>query len=151
MPRDPNLDADRVSLFDRLQALLDELPGLFSDRVDLLSLEARSAGISMAQMLLWMVAAAILGVTAWLGLWGGIAMALVVAGWPWQGVVAGVVIVNVLAAWIAVTRARALAPRLGLPLTRRHLRFGADQPPDASADEHGLAAGDMPPPVVSAR
>lgn len=147
MRRDPLPDGGPATLFGRVQALLDELPGLFSDRVDLLSLELHSAGLALAQMLMWTVAAAILGVTAWLALCSGVAAALVFAGWPWQGVVTGVVILNLLVAAIAVSRARRLAPRLGLPLTRRHLHVGnADA---AAADEHALAAGDMPASVVT--
>lgn len=123
MRREP--DGPRSTFFERLQALLDELPGLLNDRIDLLSLELRSAGLSLALMLLWMAAAAILGVTAWLGIWGAIGAALILYGWPWPAVVASIVILNMLAAVIAVSRARALAPRLGLPLTRRHLHFGS--------------------------
>jgi len=137
MTRETRADAARASVFDRLRALLDELPGLFNDRVDLLSLELRSAGLSLALMLLWMAAAAILAVTAWLGIWGAIGAALILHGWPWPGVIAGIVILNLVAAIVAVLRARSLAPRLGLPLTRRHLRFGAPE-------------DDMPPPLAAA-
>lgn len=131
MARDP---ARAPGLFDRLQALLTDLPGLFSDRIDLLSLELDNAGLALAQMLLWTVAAAILGVTAWLALCSGIALGLILAGIAWPWVVTGLAVVNLLAVWFALSRARALAPRLSLPLTRQHLRFGA-----ADEDEPGAA------------
>lgn len=143
MRRDPAADGAGATLFDRLRALLDELPGLFNDRVDLLSLELRSAGLALALMLLWTAVAAILGVTAWLGIWGAIGAALIIYGWPWPAVVAGIVILNLIAAVLAIWRARSLAPRLGLPLTRRHLRFGAqetDVPPSVPAADDLVAA-----------
>ncbi|MEO8123439.1 MAG: phage holin family protein [Burkholderiales bacterium] len=150
MRPDISTDAARATFFERLQALLDELPGLFNDRIDLLSLELRSAGMSLAMMLLWMTAAAILGVTAWLGIWGAVGAALILYGWPWPAVVAGIVILNLLAAVIAVSRARALAPRLGLPLTRRHLRFGIEEDAISASDELVVAAHNAAPQGASA-
>jgi len=58
-------------LLSTLQEVWQELPGLISDRVELLSLELRRAGITLAQVVVLVLAAAILAVTAWLVLWGG--------------------------------------------------------------------------------
>jgi hypothetical protein len=110
-------------LVESLRALLSNLPGLLCDRITLLSLEAHRAGLALGQIVLWMVAASILGVTAWLALCSAIVIALVEYGLAWAPVLLGVVVVNLAAALFALFRARALAPRLALPATRRHLIF----------------------------
>ena len=66
-----------------LQGLVQELPGLISDRIELLSLELQRAGQVLAQIVALIVAAAILAVTAWLALWGGVIVALIDAGLHW--------------------------------------------------------------------
>jgi uncharacterized membrane protein YqjE len=68
------------SLLSTLRGLWQELPGLLNDRVELLSLELQRAGSALVRIVMLVVVAAILGVTAWLVLWGGIVMALVAAG-----------------------------------------------------------------------
>jgi len=110
-----------------LQRILNGLPGLVSDRVELLSLEMQRAGRALAQIVALLVAAAILGVAAWIAAWGGIALALIEgAGLHWGWALAVVLLCNAAAAWIAVARARQLFPRLTLPATRRHLTLGED-------------------------
>lgn len=127
----------RASFLGALGALVTNLPGLFSDRVDLLSLELQRAGLALVHLLIWGVAAAMLLLTAWLGLWVVLAAVAVQGGLPWPGVVLGVVAINLLAAWGAISVARRMAPRLGLPMTRRHLDFGRGSPrPDAEQTEH---------------
>lgn len=117
---------------------MQELPGLISDRIELLSLELQRAGQVLAQIVGLIVAAAILAVTAWLALWGGVLMALVNAGLHWAAASLIVLVVNLGACWWAVARVRALALLLRLPATRRHLTLS--QPATAnnatSPDEH---------------
>ena len=108
-----------------LQDLARELPGLVSDRVELLSLELHRAGLALAQIVALIVAAAILGVTAWLALFGAAVGAMVAAGLPWAGALAIVMLVNLALGWAAVARARTLAPLLRLPATQRHLTLAA--------------------------
>ena len=119
-------------------SLVHELPGLISDRIELLSLELQRAGQVLAQIVTLIVAAAILAVTAWLALWGGVVVALISAGLHWAAASLIVLVINLGACWWAVARARALAPRLHLPATRRHLTLS--RPPTASKptspDEH---------------
>lgn len=121
-----------------LQGLLHELPGLISDRIELLSLELQRAGQVLAQIVALIVAAAILAVTAWLALWGGVMVALIDAGLHWAAASLIVLVINLGACWWAVARVRALAPLLKLPATRRHLTLSqpstASKPP--SSDEH---------------
>jgi uncharacterized membrane protein YqjE len=111
-----------------LQQLLRELPGLVSDRLELASLELQLAGRVLAQIVMLVVAAAILGVTAWLALWGGLLFALIDSGLHWALASLMVLVLNLLACAAAVARARALAPRLRLPATWRHLGVPASTP-----------------------
>ena len=128
------LPRQREPFLGALGALLGNLPGLFSDRVDLLSLELQRAGLALVQLLLWGVAAALLLLTAWLGVWGALALAAVQRGVPWPWMALGIVLVNLLAAWAAIGMARRVVPRLGLPLTRRHLDFGRGNPDFEAAE-----------------
>ena len=49
-------EAASASLLDTLQALLHELPGLISDRVELFALELARAGRALARIVAWLVA-----------------------------------------------------------------------------------------------
>jgi uncharacterized membrane protein YqjE len=109
------------SLLGTLQVLWQELPGLISDRVELLSLELRRAGIALAQIVVLVLAAVILAVTAWLVLWGGIVVALVSAGMHTALALLVAVAINLGAAAWAFLRSRRLLPLLSLPATQRHL------------------------------
>lgn len=144
-PPPPLVAARGTSLSASLHTLWRDLQGLVGDRVDLLSLELHRAGLAAARILLWMVATAILGVTAWLALCGGVALLLLQQGMPGGGVLLLLMLANLLAAWIALNRARALAPQLALPATRRHLRFGDDDDA-ARGDAHGDGRDASPSP-----
>jgi hypothetical protein len=111
-----------------LQPLLDllsELPGLMSDRVQLLALEVRRAAQALARMVALAVAAALMLTTAWLAFWAGLAWAALQAGLPWGAVVVVVVAVNALAAWLALRVAVQLARLVALPATVRQLTVHA--------------------------
>jgi hypothetical protein len=109
------------TLLHAVQGLLRDLPGLVSDRVTLLSLELRRAGLAFAQIVALVVAAAILGVTAWLAMWVAIAGAVVALGVHWGLVALGVLLVNLAAMLVVALRARSLAHLLTLPATLRRL------------------------------
>lgn len=117
---------------------MHELPGLISDRVELLSLELQRAGQVLAQIVALIVAAAILAVTAWLALWGGVMLALIGAGLHWAAASLIVLVINLCACGWAVARIRALAPLLQLPATRRHLTLSQPSTTSQSPtpDEH---------------
>lgn len=117
------------SLLDSLKGIWQELPGLVSDRVELLSLELNRAGLALAQIAVLVVAAAILGVTAWLALWGMAVALLVMVGLPWLAALGLALVANLLAAWWAVSRARSLLPSLKLPATRRHMMISPSTKP----------------------
>ena len=138
---------------EALRSIWQELPGLVSDRVDLLALEVQRAGRALAQMVAMVVAAAILGVTAWLALWAGIAVGLVELGLHWSLSLLLVLALNAVTAVLAVMRLRSLLPLLRLPATRRHLAPGrttastepATPPPDTGMGTQNAATGNTPP------
>lgn len=121
-----------------LLSLLRELPKLLSDRVELLSLDLQRAGLALGQIVGLIVVLAVLGVTAWLLIWGGVLMALILAGLPRWGALLVAIAINALGLWWAVARIRSLVPRLLLASFRRHLALtpvpDAPQPPPAPAE-----------------
>jgi hypothetical protein len=135
------------SLLHAAQALLGELPGLLSDRVKLLSLELRRAGIALAQLVGIAVAAAILLITAWLALWVGIAGALMTLGLDWGWALLVVIAINVGAAFAAVQYARRLLGLLTLPATVRRLTVQTHEPPPMAPlhEPHPTAATSVAP------
>jgi len=138
----PEPQPPAASLTDQLQALWRELPGLFSDRVELLSLELQRAMQALAQIVVLVVAIAVLGVTAWLVLWAVLIQLLVVAGLPMLVALLVAIAVNGLAIVLALQRVRGLLPRLKLPATRRHLMISPDpEPPTQESPDERSAAG----------
>ncbi len=111
------------SWLDSLRGLTHELPGLIGDRIELLSLELRRAGLTLARMVALIVAASILGVTAWLALWACAVGALMAAGLHWSAALLLVLVINLGACAWALVQVRKLAPLLQLPITRKHLSF----------------------------
>jgi hypothetical protein len=139
----PAREAPEASLWHTLKSVLGDLPGLVSDRVQLLALELQRAGLALAQIVALATVAAILASTAWLALWTGAAFALVQAGLTWGWVLVAVILLNLAAAALAVRRARALLRWLALPATFRHLTLpAAPEPPapDRSEDDSLRAA-----------
>lgn len=120
--------------------LLHELPGLVSDRVHLLSLEIKRAGIATAHIVALTLGAAILLATAWLALWAGVIVGLMQNGVHWAWVFGGVLLVNGGAAAWTLLRVKQLAPLLGLPATLRHLTLAREPAPSSSAGAAPLAA-----------
>jgi hypothetical protein len=113
------------SLLDLVQSLLHELPGLISDRVELLSLELGRAGAALAKIVVLTVAVAILGITAWAALWAGVVMGLLALDWHWALALGVVIVANAGALVWAALQVRRLAGLLKLPATRRHLTMRA--------------------------
>jgi hypothetical protein len=134
-------------LFDELHGLLGSLRAAWGERVELLSLELASAVRAAAQIVVLVVAAAIVAVTAWLGLWGVVAGALIGLGMPWALALLIVVAVNAVAALLALARARRLLARLSLPATRRHLglRPVPSPSPAAAAPPMAMNPAAVPP------
>ena len=138
-PRDGDDGEEATSLVDAVQSLIRELPGLVSDRVELFALELARAGSALARIVAWVVAIAILGVTAWLALWAGLVLALISLGLHWAVALLPVLVINLLAVVFAVGQVRQLATRLSLPATRRHLTMSsrpAFPPQDVQPEDH---------------
>lgn len=126
-----------ATLMDALWGVFAELPGLVSDRVQLLSLELRRAGQALARIVGLLVAAAILGATAWVALWGAVAGGLSALGMHWALALLAVLLINLAGAALAVARMRELAGRLRLPATLRHLTLRPDPPSPSEETAHG--------------
>ena len=118
------------------QDLVAALPGLVSDRLQLLALELHRAARSLVQITALILIAAILCTTAWLALCSGLGLALVAQGVSWPLALLAVLLLNLALAWAAVRRVRRLLVNLGLPATRRHLVFGAAAATTAGAPPH---------------
>ena len=127
-------------MLQTLQGLWHELPGLISDRVDLLTLEARRASRALMKIAVLAVAATLLGVTAWLTLWSAVVGLLMLAGLHWSLALLAVLVVNLGAVWWAVARMRALLPDLRLSATRRHLTFSPSPKPDGTPPDTATAS-----------
>lgn len=111
------------------EGLLGAIAGAFASArqvlgnfVELITHEARRAGLT----LMWMVAlgalAAMLLVTAWLGFMAAFAWWLVSLGMTWAGAIALVALVNLLAAGVVVFFCVMLSRNLLFPATRRQLK-----------------------------
>ena len=93
-PLDDRARRGEVSLLEAIGLLIDDLPGLVSDRVHLLALEVRRAGLALGQMLALLVVAAIGALTAWIALWLGVVAGLVALDLEWGWAVAIVFFFN---------------------------------------------------------
>ena len=91
------------------------------DLLRLFSLEVRRAGLT----LVWMVAlgtmAALLMVTAWLGLMGALALWAVSLGLTWVSALLGLALINLITAALVIYFLISLSRNLLFPATRRQL------------------------------
>lgn len=131
------------SLLDIVRGIWRELPGLFSDRVELFSLELQRAGQALLHIVALGVALAVLSMTTWLVLWSLIITGLMLAGLHWLLVFLGALLAHVLLALWVVHLIKKLLPMLQLPATRRHLMFTSSPVPVATAATSS-SAGDVP-------
>lgn len=102
-----------------LRLLADELAAAAVARVQLFELEAQRAAWSLARMIGFAVAAAVLLVTVWMILAASLALAAVHAGLPWWPSALGVIALNLLGAWLLARRIRAHAEHVSFAATRR--------------------------------
>jgi uncharacterized membrane protein YqjE len=133
----PLTDGDRrpASLSALLGGLLSDLPGLVSDRVELLSLELQRAGLALLHMACLGLVLTVLGMAGWLIVWALLLVGLVAAGLTWAMALGVALLAHVLLGWWVVNSIRRLIPNLGLPATRRQLMFRAPMPVDEPLDE----------------
>jgi hypothetical protein len=114
-----------------MKELWRELPGLVTDRVDLLALELQRAGVAMVKLAILVVAATVLSVTVWLLAWATAITAMVDAGLPVVLALALMLVVNAAAVWWAWVQAQALLKRVNLSATFRHLTSSNQDRPAA--------------------
>jgi Putative Actinobacterial Holin-X, holin superfamily III len=131
-----------ASAFHQLRQLMRAVPHLLSDRIELLALELERASRALARIVVLIVAAAVLFVTAWLAAWAVVLMGLVAGGMPHIPALMLVLVINAVAAWFALARARRLVGLLSLPATRRHLTVAAAKEPNVVRD---VASPAQPP------
>lgn len=133
------------SLLRSLQTIVGELPGLLSDRFELLTLELKRAGRALARVVLLLVAATVLAVTAWIALWEVAVIALTALGLSNAAALLIVIASNgALAAW-ALREALSQGRLVSLPATRRRLSFHKLEPA-AQAPVHVPTPSSSPAP-----
>jgi uncharacterized membrane protein YqjE len=118
-------------IFGGIASAFNSVRRVVSGLFRLFSLEVRRAGLT----LMWMVAlgalAALLMVTAWLGLMGALALWAVSLGATWTGAIVAIALANLLAAAASLFVCVTLSRNLLFPATRRQLE-GGPQRPDAT-------------------
>jgi len=131
----------RLPLRQQALALLDDLPGLVRDRLELMGLEVKRAARALVIMLVLSVAAALMVMTAWALLWALLVSLMVQFGLPQWGALLVALAANLGAAAVLAWQATLRWPQLDLPATRRHLSFSPS--PRASMPDPQRA---QPPP-----
>lgn len=94
---------------------------VFSDLFRLFSLEVRRAGLTLIWMVALGVLAAMLVVTAWLGLMGALALWAVSLGWTWISVMVAIALANLVAATVVIFSCVTVSRNLLFPATQRQL------------------------------
>jgi len=114
---------------NRPGALLGAAADFIDSSVALLALEGRLAILSLIVMLAAGVIAAVLLVSVWLLILAAAAVSLVQAGWPWEGVLVGMAIANILPAGVCALLIRHLSRNLLFSGTRRSLLSKSTEAP----------------------
>jgi len=108
-----------ASLIEVAGALWSDVQGAITERFKLLGLELRLAGMTLVQVLVMAVIVAVLVVTAWLGLMGGVVVGLMSVGLHWAiALGVGIAINLAVAAWL-VRGMLQLIERVGMPASLR--------------------------------
>jgi len=131
----PGSQPEPGPLLQQLKELWQELPGLVSDRVELLSLELQRATQSLIEIVALLVGVAVLGVTVWLLLWAALIGLMVTAGLALHWALLVAIAVNTVVIVLALQRVRGLLPALRLSATRRHLMVAPSHPSEEPSDE----------------
>ena len=111
-----------TGLVEELSGALAGARGLLSNILDLFTLEARRAGLTLALMVACGAAGAILVAAAWLGLMAALALWAVEAGISWQAALAAVAFANLAIAGALFWLCARVSRDLLFSATRRQLR-----------------------------
>lgn len=101
---------------------------VFSDLFRLFSLEVRRAGLTFVWMVALGAMAAMLIVTAWLGLMGALALWAVSLGWTWAGTMVAIALANLVSAAIALFSCLVISRNLLFPATLRQFEAPLTRP-----------------------
>ena len=123
-----------TGLFGNVQALWEDLRGLLHDHLQLAALEAQRAGKSLVNMLIYGIAAAILFVTAWLGLMAAGVLWLIGLGLNSSLALLVAVGINVAGVVLLALMIMRASKYLGFPATVRRLKTDRSllSPPEPS-------------------
>ena len=112
----------RLGIADELSGSFASARGLLSSILDLFTLEARRAGLTLALMLACGALAAILVAAAWLGLMAAVVLWAVSLGSSWQAALAATALANVALAAALYWLCSSVSRDLLFARTRRQLR-----------------------------
>lgn len=117
-------------IFSGIAGAFSSVRRIFADLFRLFSLEVRRAGLT----LMWMVAlgamAALLAVTAWLGLMGAAALWAVSHGATWASAIVAIALANMVAAAASMFVCVTMSRNLLFPATQRQLDASSTRPDD---------------------
>ena len=108
-------------VLNEVAGVLDSAAESLSNFLELMSLEARRAGLALFWMVAWGAVAAICIVTTWLGLMAALAMWAVSLGLPPVAAIIGVALLNLAGGAILIRVCVGLSRDLLFPATRRQL------------------------------
>ncbi|MDQ4147860.1 MAG: hypothetical protein M3120_09315 [Pseudomonadota bacterium] len=111
-----------------LAHLVRAIAAFIGDALRLFALEGRLAVVSLIVMLAAGICAAVMVISVWLLLMGTVAAALVVAGWPWVGILPLIAVANLVLALICWLVIRHLSGNLLFTVSRRSLQAKSNHP-----------------------
>jgi hypothetical protein len=113
--------AAATSVTGAARALWEDVRGIVAERVRLVTLELRVAGLTLVQLVMYSVIVAVLVITAWLGIVSGVMIGFVSAGLHWAVAIGIGVAINLVVAFVLVRMMIRLVERISLPATLRRL------------------------------
>jgi len=114
--------APRTSgVFGEVAGVLDSVRESLSNFLDLVTLEARRAGLALFWMVAWAIVAAVCIITTWLGLMAALAMWAVSLGLLPIAAIILIAILNLVAGGVLIRVCVGLSRGLLFPATRRQL------------------------------
>lgn len=117
---DPTL-AHPMGFLEALGSLLSDLRGALTERAKLVALELRLAGMTLLRLVVYAVIVAILVVTAWLGVMGGVVVGFISVGLHWALALGLGILINLaVAAWLVRSMVK-MIERVGLPASLRSI------------------------------
>lgn len=110
-----------AGVLDELSSALASARAALSNFLDLMSLEARRAGLALMWMVAWGLVAAVCIVAAWLGLMAALAMWAVSLGFPALAAVIAVAVINLVAGAVLIYVCIGMSRDLLFSATRRQM------------------------------